>query len=106
MRHSRLLPLAGATAIAMGLAACGAPDPYGPNNYPVSDINPNPGGTAFVDPGTTYVAPGVATYVAPGTTTTYIAPGGATTTYVAPAGATTTYVAPAGTTAYVVPNTA
>src|SRR5947207_12377338 len=96
MRHTRMLPLAAAAAIVMGLAACGAPDPYGPNNYPMSDINPNPGGVALVDSGTTYVAPGVATYVAPGTTTTYIAPGGAT----------TTYVAPAGTTAYVVPNTA
>src|SRR5438034_3388413 len=98
MSHSRLLPLAAAAAIATGLTACGAPDPYGPNNYPVSDINPNPGGTALVASGTTttYVAPGVAAYVAPGTTTTYIAPGGAT----------TTYVAPAGTTAYVVPNTA
>jgi outer membrane lipoprotein SlyB len=98
MSHSRLLTVAGAVAIAAGLAACGTPDPYGPNNYPVSDINPNPGGVALVNnppATTTYVVPGTTTYVAPGTTT-YVAPG--TTTYVAPG---TTVVAPAG--SYVVP---
>jgi len=93
MNYSRVLSLAGTVAVAASLAACAYTDPYGPNNYPVSDINPNPAGTALVEPATTptYVAPGVTTYVAPGTTT-----------YVAPAG-TTTYIAPAGTT--VVPAT-
>jgi outer membrane lipoprotein SlyB len=107
-----LLPLAVAAALTAGLAGCATnADPYGPNNYPVSDINNNPAGTAFVEPSTTttYVAPaGVTTYVAPGTTTTYVAPNGATTTYVAPAG-TTAYVAPGTTTVtpaqtYVVPS--
>lgn len=99
MRHSRLLALAGAVAMATGLAACATnEDPYGPNNYPVSDINANPAGTAIVD------RPATTAYAAPGTVTTYVAPG-ATTTYVAPNGTTTTYVAPAGTTAYVAPGT-
>jgi outer membrane lipoprotein SlyB len=111
MRYTRLLPLAMAAALAAGLTGCATnADPYGPNNYPVSDINNNPAGTAFVEPShtTTYVAPGaVTTYVAPGTTTTYVAPNGTTTTYVAPAG-TTAYVTPGATTVtpaqtYVVP---
>lgn len=87
MRHSRVLMLAGAVAMATGLAACATnEDPYGPNNYPVSNINANPAGTAYVEP------PPATAYAAPGTVTTYVAPG-------------TTYVAPAGTTAYVVPGT-
>lgn len=87
MRHSRVLMLAGTVAMATGLAACATnEDPYGPNNYPVSNINANPAGTAYVEP------PPATAYAAPGTVTTYVAPG-------------TTYVAPAGTTAYVVPGT-
>jgi outer membrane lipoprotein SlyB len=104
MRYSRVLTLAGAAALAASLTACAYnEDPYGANNYPVSDINPNPAGTALV-PGTSntayngYVAPGVTTYVAPGTTTTYVAPAG-TTAYVMPG---TTTVVPAQT--YVVPS--
>lgn len=95
LRHSTM-KLAGAVAIAASLAACGTTDPYGPNNYPVSSINANPSGTAYVaQPTTTYVAPGTTTYVAPGTTT-YVAPG---TTVVAPAGSTATYIAPGTTVA-------
>ena len=70
MRHNRTLSLVGALTLAAGLAACASNDPYGPNNYPVSDINPNPGGVA-VAPGNPatggYVAQG-GTYVVPGTT--------------------------------------
>ncbi|HEY8049606.1 MAG TPA: glycine zipper 2TM domain-containing protein [Ramlibacter sp.] len=95
MRHSRTLSLAGAVALCAGLAACASSDPYGPNNYPVSDINPNPGGVALA-PGN----PATGGYVAQGPATTYVAPG-STTTYVVPAGSTV--VAPAGT--YVVPGT-
>jgi len=40
---TRFMSLAGATALAAALAACGTPDPYGPNNYPVSQ--PAPGAT-------------------------------------------------------------
>ncbi len=36
----RILPLASACALAIGLTACGTPDPYGPNNYPVSSTMP------------------------------------------------------------------
>jgi outer membrane lipoprotein SlyB len=97
----RILSLTSAVALAAGLAACAGPDPYGPNNYPVSDINPNPGGVALApgNPATggTYVAQGTTTYVAPGSTTTYVVPAGST--VVAPAG---TYVVP-GTT-YAVPS--
>jgi outer membrane lipoprotein SlyB len=46
MRTHRYLSIASAAVLAAGLAACAAPDPYGPNNYPVSQ------------PNTTYVAPG------------------------------------------------
>jgi outer membrane lipoprotein SlyB len=96
MQHSRVLTLAGAVAIAAGLAACGTTDPYGPNNYPVSDINPNPAGVALVDnPPTTYVVPGTTTYVAPATT--YVAPPGTAVVTTAPG----TYVVPG--TNYVVP---
>jgi len=109
MRYSRTLSLAGAVAIAASLAACGTPDPYGPNNYPVSDINPNPGGVALApgNPATGgyYAANGTTTYVTPGSTTTYVVPAGSTVvtqpgTYVAPG---TTYVAP-GTTVAAVPS--
>jgi outer membrane lipoprotein SlyB len=106
-----VLSLTAVAAIAASLAACAYnEDPYGPNNYPVSSINPNPAGTALVGPTstTTYVAPGVTTYVAPGSTTTYVASDGTTTTYVAPAGSTA-YVVPGATTVtpsqtYVVPS--
>lgn len=82
MKNTKVISLAGAVALAMGLAACGTTDPYGPNNYPVSSINPNPG------------------YTTADTTTTYVQPG-STTTYVVPAGSTV--VAQGGT--YVVPGT-
>jgi len=99
---NRILSLTSAVAVAASLAACASSDPYGPNNYPVSDINPNPGGVAYApgNPATggTYYANGTTTYVAPGSTTTYVVPAGST--VVAPAG---TYVAP-GTT-YVAPGT-
>src|SRR5438105_10053524 len=85
MQHSRTL---GAVALAVGLAACGTNDPYGPNNYPVSDITANPAGVSMVGPTTTYVAPG--------STTTYVVPGGST--VVSPGG---TYVVPGST--YAVP---
>ena len=39
MKNFRLASLAGALALAAGLSACGTPDPYGPNNYPVSSVN-------------------------------------------------------------------
>lgn len=84
MRPNRFLSLAGAVALAAGLAACASNDPYGPNNYPVSDINPNPGGVALA-PGN----PATGGYYAQGPTTTYVAPPGST--VVAPAG---TYVVP------------
>ena len=72
MRHNRTLSLVGTLTLVAGLAACAANDPYGPNNYPVSDINPNPGGVALApgNPATGgYVAQGPAgsTYVVPGT---------------------------------------
>lgn len=35
-RSTRLLSLAGASALTAALTACGTPDPYGPNNYPMS----------------------------------------------------------------------
>lgn len=90
MRNNRLLSLVGAVAIAAGLAACGTSDPYGPNNYPVSDINPNPAGVAYAPGNPGYVVQnGTTTYVAPGSTTTYVVPGGST--VVAPSG---TYIVP------------
>jgi outer membrane lipoprotein SlyB len=46
MRTNRYLSMASAVAVAAGLAACAAPDPYGPNNYPVSAPN-----TSYVVPG-------------------------------------------------------
>lgn len=93
MIRKNLLSLAGTVALAAGLAACGTSDPYGPNNYPVSDINPNPGGVALA-PGNSatggyYAQNGTTTYVTPGSTTTYVVPAGST--VVAPSG---TYVVP------------
>jgi outer membrane lipoprotein SlyB len=35
----RVLSLASALGVAVSLTACGTPDPYGPNNYPVSSAN-------------------------------------------------------------------
>jgi outer membrane lipoprotein SlyB len=47
----RKLSLASCVALAGGLAACAYnADPYGPNNYPVSSVNPNPGGVAYAAP--------------------------------------------------------
>jgi outer membrane lipoprotein SlyB len=44
MRSStRLFSLASATAFAAALTACGSYDPYGPNNYPVSQTAPTYG---------------------------------------------------------------
>jgi len=43
MRSIRFLPAASAVTLSALLAACAAPDPYGPNNYPVSQ--PAPGAT-------------------------------------------------------------
>lgn len=40
---TRYLSLASATALAAALTACGTPDPYGANNYPMSQ--PAPGAT-------------------------------------------------------------
>jgi outer membrane lipoprotein SlyB len=40
LRHSRLLAVASGVALAAGLTACGTPDPYGANNYPVSQPVP------------------------------------------------------------------
>ncbi len=47
MRSSlRQLTAASAVTLAAVLAACGAPDPYGPNNYPVSPLSSTyPSGT-------------------------------------------------------------
>lgn len=94
MLSSRAVTLAGAAAIAVGLAACTSYDP----NYPVmgvNDVHPNPGGVSVFEPApATYVPPGG--YVAG--TTTYVVPAGTTATYVAPG---TTIVAPAGSTAVV-----
>lgn len=73
MQRNRIFSLGAALAVAAGLAACAGPDPYGPNNYPVSSINPNPGGVAYAQPAPTYAAPGT-TYVQPGNT--YVAPAG------------------------------
>ena len=70
MTH-RFFKLAGAVAVAAGLAACASSDPYGPNNYPVSSINPNPGGVTYA-PGTYNAYPGNNAY--PGTA--YVAPQG------------------------------
>jgi outer membrane lipoprotein SlyB len=39
MNTKRIAGLTAAVALAAGLAACGTPDPYGPNNYPVSSAN-------------------------------------------------------------------
>jgi outer membrane lipoprotein SlyB len=48
---TRLLGAASAVALSAVLAACGTPDPYGPNNYPVSQPAP---GTTY--PSTAYPA--------------------------------------------------
>jgi outer membrane lipoprotein SlyB len=39
MKNFRTLSIVSAVALAAGLSACGTPDPYGPNNYPVSSID-------------------------------------------------------------------
>jgi outer membrane lipoprotein SlyB len=59
---TRFFSLASAAALTAGLAGCAYnSDPYGPNNYPVSSVNPNPGGVAYA-PGAPTGSP---TYVAP-----------------------------------------
>ena len=84
MKYNRTLSLVGAVPLAAGLAACASNDPYGPNNYPVSDINSNPAGVALA-PGN----PATGGYYAQGPAPTYAAPGG---TYVMPG---TNYAVPA-----------
>jgi outer membrane lipoprotein SlyB len=61
---TRLFSLVSAAALAAGLAGCADnSDPYGPNNYPVSSVNPNPGGVAYAPGAPTYAAPqGVVEY--------------------------------------------
>jgi len=44
-KSTRLLSLASACALTIGLTACGSVDPYGPNNYPVSSPSTYPAGT-------------------------------------------------------------
>jgi outer membrane lipoprotein SlyB len=57
MRLQNASMIAGAVALAT-LAGCAYNDPYGPNNYPASSINPNPAGVAATGPyGATYPAP-------------------------------------------------
>src|SRR6266542_3192425 len=53
-RTMHLSSMASALAVAAALTACGTPDPYGPNNYPVSSVDPArtyPYGTYPVQPG-------------------------------------------------------
>lgn len=40
IKSTRLIPIASAIALAAALSACGTVDPYGPNNYPVSSVDP------------------------------------------------------------------
>lgn len=57
MSKIRLVSMASAVALAAALSACGTPDPYGPNNYPVSSTDPGrtyPYGTYPAQP---YAAP-------------------------------------------------
>ena len=57
MKSIRLVSMASALAVAGALTACGTPDPYGPNNYPVSSASPvypsstYPAGTYIAQPG-------------------------------------------------------
>jgi outer membrane lipoprotein SlyB len=53
MKSIRLVSLASALAIAGALTACGTPDPYGQNNYPVSSTSTTvyPAGTYQAQPG-------------------------------------------------------
>jgi outer membrane lipoprotein SlyB len=47
-KTTRFFSRASATSLAAALTACGTPDPYGPNNYPVSGLSPGttyPSGT-------------------------------------------------------------
>ncbi|MDB5871962.1 MAG: hypothetical protein JWQ07_1404 [Ramlibacter sp.] len=39
IKSTRFAVLASAVAVAAALTACGTPDPYGPNNYPVSPVS-------------------------------------------------------------------
>jgi outer membrane lipoprotein SlyB len=43
----KTLTVASAIGLATALAGCAAPDPYGPNNYPVSSANPYPSGYPY-----------------------------------------------------------
>jgi outer membrane lipoprotein SlyB len=40
IKSTRFAALASTVAVAAALTACGTPDPYGPNNYPVSSVSP------------------------------------------------------------------
>jgi outer membrane lipoprotein SlyB len=66
----RIASLASACALAVGLTACGTPDPYGPNNYPVSSAQTGGSYPAYQQPAG-YVEYGRVTNVSmlsPGTT--------------------------------------
>ena len=61
MRSSiRLLSAASAVSLSAVLAACGAPDPYGANNYPVSQPAPGTTYSSTAYPAGTYPAQPVA----------------------------------------------
>ena len=53
----RLLPVAGAAVLAAALTGCAGPDPYGPNNYPVSQAPATSPSTAYPAPAGTYTQP-------------------------------------------------
>jgi outer membrane lipoprotein SlyB len=57
MRSSiRLVGAASAAALSVVLTACGAPDPYGPNNYPASQLAPGTTYPPTAYPSTAYPA--------------------------------------------------
>lgn len=53
----RFLPVAGAAALAAALTGCAGPDPYGPNNYPVSQAPATYPSTAYPAPAPAYGQP-------------------------------------------------
>ena len=66
MKTTRLASMASALVVAGTLAACGTTDLYGPNNYPVSSVDPArtyPYGTYPSQPYATYPSQPVAGYV-------------------------------------------